>query len=264
MRDELNISILMGQPLHEEEVEPYSKGAALLEVIACSVTDAIEAEQGGAGRLELIRNPERGGLTPRLELVEQITAVVSIPVRVMLRESDTYGVSNEDECNRLCDAAREFSKLCIDGLVLGFLREKRVDLELTQQLLGWAPNLKATFHHAFEDAFPFQAIAEIKKIRQVDRILAHGGKGNWSVKIARLVEYQKQSRPEIEIIAGGGLDANQIKAISDSTSIREFHVGRAARAGGNVEGVVQAAKVKALVDIISSRDLRPTSRDSTF
>ena len=36
-----------------------------LEVIACSVADAIEAEKGGADRLEVISHFERGGLTPQ-------------------------------------------------------------------------------------------------------------------------------------------------------------------------------------------------------
>jgi copper homeostasis protein len=226
-----------------------SKGAPLLEVIACSVADAIEAQQGGAGRLEIISDFARGGLTPPLELVREIIALVSIPVRVMLRASDGYGIGSEDEKDRLCDAAREFSRLRIDGLVLGFLRKRCIDVDLTQMILGCAPSLKATFHHAFEEAEPLEAIREIKKIRQVDRILTHGGAGAWPAKIQQLATYRQQSLPEIEIVAGGGLDEETIAAIASMTSIREFHVGRAARASGSVEGVVQAARVKALVDV---------------
>jgi copper homeostasis protein len=45
------------------------KGTRLIEVIACSVADAIEAERGGAGRLEIVTDFSRGGLTPPVELV---------------------------------------------------------------------------------------------------------------------------------------------------------------------------------------------------
>jgi copper homeostasis protein len=62
----------------------------LLEVIACSVADAIEAERGGAGRLELARELGRGGLTPSPDLVQEVRQAVAIPVRVMLRENDGY------------------------------------------------------------------------------------------------------------------------------------------------------------------------------
>lgn len=230
-----------------------SKGAPLLEVIACSVADAVEAQQGGAGRLEIISDLSRGGLTPSLELVQQIIAIVSIPVRVMLRESNSYEVANEEEEDRLRKAAREFSRLRLDGLVLGFLRSGHIDVELTRNILNCAPRLKATFHHAFEEAEPFEAIREIKKLKAVDRILTHGGVGSWHDKMKQLVRYQEQSRPEIEIIAGGGLDAEAIATLCSSTTIREFHVGRAARADGSVDGVVQAARVKALIDIASPR-----------
>lgn len=43
--------------------------ALVLEAIACTVADAIEAEKGGADRLEVISHFERGGLTPPRALV---------------------------------------------------------------------------------------------------------------------------------------------------------------------------------------------------
>jgi copper homeostasis protein len=232
-----------------------SKRAALLEVIASSVADAVEAQQGGAGRLEIVSDLGRGGLTPSFDLVQQIISIVSIPVRVMLRESESYEVANDDEVNSLCDAARRFSRLHIDGVVLGFLKEGRINVALTQKLLDCAPNLKATFHHAFESAVSFEAIAEIKRIKQVNRILAHGGDGDQSAKLARLASYQRELQPDIEIIAGGGLDAEKIQQLYTMTNIREFHVGRAARSNGEVEGVVQAARVKALVDVLRERSV---------
>ena len=225
-----------------------SKCAPLLEVIACSVADAVEARQGGASRLEIVRDLSCGGLTPPVQLVQQIISIVSIPLRVMLRESEGYEVASEAEKEQLCVAASEFSRLPIDGLVLGFLCDRRIDVKLTQQILAYAPNLKATFHHAFEDAVSFDTIRDLKTIKQVDRILAHGGIGEWSDKIERLAMYRRQSQPEIEIIAGGGLKAETIEAIRSTTEIREFHVGRAARAGETVEGVVQASRVKRLVE----------------
>ncbi|HAF21471.1 MAG TPA: hypothetical protein DCK93_00940, partial [Blastocatellia bacterium] len=103
----------------------------ILEVIACSVADAIEAERGGASRLEIIRDFERGGLTPPLQLVRDIVAAVSVPVRVMLRESDGYTIGGEAEIERLCKSAHHLSALQIDGVVLGFLRNGEIEHHLT-------------------------------------------------------------------------------------------------------------------------------------
>lgn len=225
----------------------------ILEVIACSVEDAMEAERGGASRLEIIRDFERGGLTPPLELVQDIVAAVSVPVRVMLRESDGYTVASEDEIERLCQSAHDFSALRIDGIVLGFLRDGEIDVGLTQRVLACAPNLKATFHHAFEEAIdPFSSIKKLKRLVQVDRILVSGGSGDWSQKIARLARYERAARPQINILAGGRLNKEAIRAVREATGIREFHVGRAARISGRADGGVRAPLVRELIQTVEA------------
>jgi copper homeostasis protein len=221
----------------------------ILEVITCSVADAIEAEKGGAGRLEIVRDLDRGGLTPSVELVRAIKEAVDLPLRVMVRESDGYQTSGEAEIVRLCAAADEFARLDVDGLVLGFLNGKTIDLDLMGRILAAAPRLKATFHHAFEDAADqLQAISEIKKLSQVDRILSHGGSGNLEERGQRLDTYVHAAAPAITIIAGGRIDRRAIALLRHMTPIREFHVGRAARREFRVDGEVQSELVRALVD----------------
>ncbi len=221
----------------------------VIEVIACSVSDAIEAQSGGAGRLEIIRDFQRGGLTPPLELVQNILNAVTLPVRVMLRESDSYEVIEEAERQQLCTAASLLSRLNVDGVVLGFLRQDEIDVQLTERVLSCAPNLAATFHHAFEEAKnPFTAIRALQRVKQVDRILTSGGTGEWPEKIARLSRYQDEAGPEIEILAGGGIEQQSLRMICQATDIREFHLGRAAREPASAAGVVRSERVKALVE----------------
>ena len=221
----------------------------ILEVIACSVADAVAAEKGGAGRLEIVRALDRGGLTPSIELVRAIKDAVDLPLRVMVRESDGYQTSDETEIEKLCAAADEFSRLGVDGLVLGFLKGKTIDLDLTGRVLAAAPRLSATFHHAFEDAADqLLAIGEIKKLSQVDRILSHGGSGAFEQKRQRLEAYVHAAAPKITIIAGGRIDGRAIALLRHTTAVREFHVGRAARRGFRVDGEVQSELVRALVN----------------
>ncbi|MGH9903325.1 MAG: hypothetical protein ACRD68_16080, partial [Pyrinomonadaceae bacterium] len=52
--------------------------------------------------------------------------------------------------------------------------------------------------------------------------------------------------PHLAILAGGGLNAQTIMSTRQATNIREFHVGRAARAPAATGGVVQAALVREL------------------
>lgn len=210
--------------------------ACILEVIACTVEDAIAAERGGANRLEIISRFDVGGLTPSIDLVREIKAKVSLPLRVMLRESPSYGVSGEDEVEELCAAAHQLNTIRVDGIVLGFLKSGEVDFGLTEKILSCAPNLKATFHHAFEEATDkFFVIEKLKRLAQIDRILAHGGQDVWVDKASRLKAYSSAAQPGIKILAGGGVNIEVIKLLRAKTSIREFHVGSAAREKGKVK-----------------------------
>ena len=220
----------------------------LLEVIACSVSDAIEAKKGGADRLEIVRDLKRGGLTPSYELVEEIRHAVDLPVRVMLRESEGFETSGEGEIARLCVAADRFASLEVDGFVLGFLKDGEVDIELTQRVLASAPQMRATFHHAFEDARDkLVALSAIKQLPQVDRVLSNGGTDDLKSRVQRLGQYERAAAPELMILAGGGINSDTILKIGRETRIRDFHVGRAARTRFDVEGAVQASLVNGLV-----------------
>ncbi len=219
----------------------------VLEVIACTVADAVEAKRGGACRLEIVRNLELGGLTPSFDLVREISVAVDLPLRVMVRESVGYGVTNEREIDNLCLAAKRLGELKVDGLVIGYLTNGVVDLAFCERILSCAPDLKATFHHAFEGARDqLQALQDIKSLYQIDRILSHGGPGSLSEKIARFRKYQELAGPKIKIIAGGGIDLDAISQIRRATSIREFHVGRAAR----IDGEVKAELVRKMSDML--------------
>lgn len=229
----------------------FNVSEPVLEVIVCSVSEAIEAKKGGANRLEVVRDLKQGGLTPAWEVVREIQTAVDLPLRVMLRESIGYETSGEDEIRKLCLAAERFASLDVDGFVIGFLNEDRVDVELTQRVLACAPNVKATFHHAFEDSKDrLQALREIKRLSQVDRILSSGGNGTLDERVQRLGRYEETASPEIAIVAGGGIDGEAILRIGQTIRIREFHVGRAARFLSQVEGEVQAQRVSDLVQVL--------------
>lgn len=227
----------------------------MLEIIVCSVEDAVAAERGGADRLEVISHYEVGGLTPPVEMVREIAAAVKIPLRVMVRETEPFEVRDELEIKKLCTAAGEFARLGVDGLVLGFVKDgsqkKVIDHELVARVLACAPNLNATFHRAIEeldDTLP--AIAELKRHRQIDRILTSGGDEAWNEKVEKFTVWQQGAQPEIEILVGGGTDAEVIALLKPSTGIREFHVGRAVREGQRVDGTVQAELVLQFAELV--------------
>jgi copper homeostasis protein len=225
----------------------------VLEVIVTSLDDAIEAEAGGATRLELVRALDRGGLTPPLSLVGDVVAAVRIPVRVMVREREGYGISGPEELEQLCRAAREFYALDIDGLVLGFVRGRSADLETTMEVLATAPGVPATFHHAFDDlADPIEALAALKTCGRIDHVLTRGGEGTVEARAAWLRTVARAAWPEISVMVGGGVGASVIRVLRREASVGAFHVGRAARVPASAAGCVSAAKVRALRELLET------------
>ena len=231
----------------------------VLEVIVCSAEDAVQAERGGATRLEIVQGLPAGGFTPSIALVEEILDVVHVPARVILRESESYEIAGPDEVDRLCARAEAMTRFPLDGLVLGFTHEGRVDLHSTRAILGCAPKLRATFHHAFESIpSPLQAISDLKSVYQIDRILTHGGEGDWHERVHRFDLYRERALPRIEILAGGGLNVQNVTLIRQQTHVREFHIGRAVRPNGDPFGNVVESKVRDFATLLQHPNVNQT------
>jgi copper homeostasis protein len=231
--------------------------STILEIIVCTVEDAIAAERGGASRLEIISRYDVGGLTPSFDLVREITSAVKIPARVMLRESEPFVVTDQEETERLCDKARAFADLPIDGFVFGFLKSApggvEIDHDLVARVLACAPHLKATFHRAFEELpDPIGAIGELKRHPQIDCILSRGWGEAWAAELDWFVEWERASRPEMRMLLGGGADADAIKIFGEASPIRAFHLGRSVRDGERIDGAVLAERVRELAELIEN------------
>ena len=220
----------------------------MLEVIACSVDDAIEAARGGARRLEVVRDLHRGGLTPPIELVRQIRREVPLPLRVMVRESDGFACDSEDERRTLVDAASVLGALPVDGIVVGWTRADQIDEDTLSRVLQAAPAVRATFHHAFDALRDPQAALQIlTRYSQIDRVLTRGGTGDWPSRCAILTRYVQWAGPAITILPGGGVTREGLRALVGCGPITEAHVGRAARYRYAVDGRVAAELVKELL-----------------
>ncbi|MGH9616126.1 MAG: copper homeostasis protein CutC [Acidobacteriaceae bacterium] len=233
----------------------------VLEVIVSSLADAVESERGGADRLEVVRDLDCGGLTPDITLVRAIRRAVSLPLRVMLRENEDDSIRGDDAPLRA--AALECQQIGVDGVVIGFLRNGNADLERTLEILDAVPRMKATFHHAFDEtASPLNAIAHLKRCGRFDRILSSGGPGELLVRATRLELYRRNALQGIRVMAGGGLDEAAICFLRAHTRICEFHAGRAVRSPQDNNGVVQAARVEQLRQLLSEDRLSALQSDS--
>ena len=223
-----------------------SDSALLLEVIVQTEADARAATEGGADRLEVVRAIRQGGLTPPLSLVRAIALATPLPLRIMVRENAGYAM-DDGELPVLRRAAAEFAAAGVDGIVIGFARAGQPAIDDVARVLEAAPAVRATFHRAF-DAIdePLRAIDSLTAIAQVDRILTDGGGGSPAQRCERLRTYVARAAERLTVIAGSGVDDEVLGEIARTGCVREVHVGRAAREGGDPEGPVSAARVRRL------------------
>lgn len=218
-----------------------------LEVIVTSVEDAVEAARGGADRLEVVRDLSRNGLTPSVDLVRRIQREVTLPLRVMVRESDGFGCGSEAELRSLVEHAQAFNALGVDGIVVGWIRDGRIDEDTLARVLDAAPAVRGTFHRAFDSlADPKAALRTLQRYPQIDRVLTGGGTGSWMSRCATLQRHARWAGSGLVMLPGGGVDEEAVRALAGCAGVTEVHVGRAARAGGTVDGPVTAAAVSTL------------------
>lgn len=223
---------------------------ALLEVIVQDVVDAREAARGGADRLEVVRAIHDGGLTPPLQLVREIAAAVSLPLRVMVRENAGYS-SDARERPVLRRAVEAFAVAGVDGVVIGFAAAGRAQLDDLADVMQGAAGVNITFHRAFDQLRdPLGSIDALAGLVPVDRILTSGGEGTAAARCERLRAYQARAGARLTIIAGGGVDEEMLAELARTGSTREVHVGRAAREGADPDGTVSAARVERLREIM--------------
>ena len=225
----------------------------LLEVIVQSEADARAAADGGADRLEVVRDIDQDGLTPSIDVVRAIRSNTRLPLRIMIRDRNDFSAPDRQRLERLQQAIRSFADLGVDGAVVGFARGAELDLDATAAVLSVVPSLRATFHRAFDVAAePARALDALRTLPQIDRVLTTGGGGNWAVRCQRLQQYAELAGEHLTILAGGGVDENAVRMLRSVAGLREVHVGRAARVSGAALAPVSVERVRRLKAIASS------------
>ncbi|MCX6334426.1 MAG: copper homeostasis protein CutC, partial [Bacteroidia bacterium] len=122
-----------------------------LEICVDSVESAINAQIGGADRVELCDNLLEGGTTPSFGSIASARENLSIGLHVIIRPRGgdfLYSDLEYDLMRRDIDLCGEAG---VDGIVIGILRsDGSIDIERTQRLIGLAFPMSATFHRAFD------------------------------------------------------------------------------------------------------------------
>jgi copper homeostasis protein len=178
--------------------------SVLIEVCCGSVDDALEAQAGGADRVELNSSLFFGGLTPSLGAVIEARKLLRIPVMVMIRPRGGGFRYSETELSVMERDIEQAADHGADGVVFGVLTaEGGLDSRSNARLRARAGRLTAVFHRAFDVmSDPEQGLEKLIDLG-FTRILTTGRRAQIEDGADYVKKVLEQARDRIEILPGG-------------------------------------------------------------
>lgn len=216
--------------------------APLLEIEVHRPRDVPGALEGGADRL-LLRTPE--GLSPDLRAASAVLKESEVPVRVVLRLSETRTTTG-GEFTRLAGLAGEYAALGAEGVVFGFLdADLRVDVDTCAALAEANPGLPWTFSEAIDECLePDRAWRALPQLPGIDAVLASGSPRGLAAGYDELLaRVEGDAWAAGVVLPGRGLVAEQVPWLLRA-GVTQFHLGSQARPGGSLRADVDAAHVR--------------------
>lgn len=196
----------------------------ILEVCVDSVESAVNAQRGGADRLELCGDLIVGGTTPSLALYEQVRKKVTIPVHVLLRPRFGDFLYSPDELEILKKQAALFHEAGADTLVIGCLTaDGKLDVCAMEQIRAAAKDTPVNLHRAFDMCRNLDAALEDARRLGIASILTSGGCGS-ALEGSDVLDHLKKNAGSIDIMAAAGVNAQVIRQLLTSTSLTAFHM----------------------------------------
>ena len=198
----------------------------LFEVCAGSVQDCINAQLGGADRVELNSALHLGGLTPSLAMLKLVKEKTSLKVICMDRPRAAGFCYDDVEIETMFEDAKILLENGADGISFGFLNsDATINVTETKKMVELIHQYQkeAVFHRAFDCVDdPMHAIKQLIDCG-VDRILTSGLQPTAMQGTSVLEKLQSEFGNQIELLAGSGINANNIRTLKEQTGLHQFH-----------------------------------------
>ena len=196
----------------------------IVECCANSVSSALTAIQAGANRIELCKNLENGGETPDYSDILELRNLTNIDLHILiLPKANNFIYSNKD-FKKIIEDIQFCKNNKINGVVIGALnKDLSINMKQTKKLVEIARPMRVTFHRAFDVIYELEN--DLNKIIECgcDYLLTSGQKPNVDDGLNNISKLVKQSSQKIKIIAGGGVNHNNVESLYN-IGVREFHL----------------------------------------
>lgn len=195
------------------------------EAVVYNIESALNAEKGGADRVELCDNPGGGGTTPSWGTMKILREELNIDLFIMIRPREGDFCYSDLEFEAMKADIGKAQQLGADGVVFGILSsDGTIDKPRNKKLVDLARPLEVTCHRAFDMARdPFEALNSCIDAG-FDRILTSGQKAQAREGIPLIRDLVQKADGQISIMAGCGVNENTAEEIIKRTGVQEIHL----------------------------------------
>ena len=195
----------------------------LIEACIDDASTARAVVDAGAGRIELC-GPGNGGTTPTAGAIRECCESVDVPVHVMIRPHDGGFVYDDDELAVMIDSISMARKSGAHGVVFGPLtRSGRIADSELGLLVGAARGMHTVFHRAFDRVPDPRAALDTLMEYGVGSVLTCGNSTNAEEGADMLRELRERAAGRLNILAGGGVRAGNVRSIVDRSGVMQVH-----------------------------------------
>lgn len=195
------------------------------EVCANGVESCLAAQRGGADRVELCAGIPEGGTTPSYGEIKTARRLLhDTLLHVIIRPRGGDFLYSDLELERMAADIDIAKSLGADGVVFGCLTQHGdIDMRANKLLMEHAQGMNTTFHRAFDRCRePRKALEQLIELG-FQRVLTSGQRPTAYEGCELLKVLQQQAEGRIIILAGCGVNEDNIKAIYEKTGVHEFH-----------------------------------------
>ena len=200
-----------------------------IELCAASFESIQLAQELKIDRIELCQNLEQGGITPSIGMIDYALAR-GIETNVLIRPRAGGFCYSEEELKIMLLDISYCKRIGAQGIVIGLLTEtneiNRLQLE---QICAIAEGMNITFHRAFDDTIEWKRSMDLLINMGINRILTSGVSTNVDSGFLVLKEMMVYAKGRIEIMAGGGINANNVLKIAEEINPDAIHFSGTAK-----------------------------------
>ena len=195
-----------------------------IEIACFNLESAVIAQKAGADRVELCADMSVGGITPTIEIIQQVREHLTIDLYVMIRPRGGNFVYSEAEFEQMKSEIETIKKLDVNGFVFGILKDDNtINIEQNKVLVELVKPFSCTFHRAFDEVLNVEKALEDVISCGFSTILTSGTFSNVMEGKEVLKQLVIQANNRIEIMPGGGLRSINISALNEMVDANWYH-----------------------------------------